>query len=55
MLADIVTGETGVADFLFLLAACSAGIYFVLDLLAAKGLNLLALAVCLISVAFLLL
>jgi hypothetical protein len=55
MLADIVAGETGAADVLFLLAAIAAGLEVIFDFAGSRTLNFLALAVTLISVAFLLL
>lgn len=55
MLADIISGETGVADVLFLIAAIVAGLEVVFDFAGSRTVNFLAIAVCLISVAFLLL
>jgi hypothetical protein len=55
MLADMVIGKTGPAEVLFLIAAIAAGIEVILGLLSAKGINFLAVAVCLIAVAFVLL
>jgi hypothetical protein len=55
MLADIVTGETAAADVLFLLAAIAGGLEVIFDFAGSRTLNFLALAVTLLSIAFLLL
>ena len=55
MLADMVVGSTSAAEVLFLIAAICAAVTVLLDLMAAKGINFLTVAVCLIAVAFVLL
>jgi hypothetical protein len=55
MLADIVTGQTATADVLFLLAAIAAGLEVIFDFAGSRTINFMAIALTLISVAFLLL
>jgi hypothetical protein len=52
MLADMVVGEAGTAEVLFLLAAIIAFIEVVFDYAGSRTINFLAIAVTLISIAF---
>ncbi len=55
MLADMVVGSSSTAEVLFLIAAIAAAIEVIIALVNARGINFLAVAVCLIAVGFVLL